>query len=86
MKTPAKDLAACYTRLFKSEDGRRVLADLLAKYPPDRPRFFDGQKLCTDATAAALRDGQSSVIWEITQAIELGRHSADSTTPTPCQP
>lgn len=66
----AKDMAAAYARLFLgSEDGKRVLADLLAKFPPDAARFdlTDPQPL-----KAAIRDGQATVTREVQSAIRLG--------------
>lgn len=66
----AKEMAAAYARLFLgSEDGKRVLADLLAKFPPDAARFdlTDPQPL-----KAAIRDGQATVTREVQSAIRLG--------------
>lgn len=66
-------LACAYLTVFSSDEGKRVLADLLAKYPPDRPRFDDGGVFNPDTHRAAFRDGQSSVTTEILGAIEAGK-------------
>lgn len=67
-------LACAYLAVFSSDEGKRVLADLLAKYPPDRPRFDDAGTFNPDAHRAAFRDGQSSITTEILAAMEAGRH------------
>jgi len=99
MKTDAKAhaLAAAYRRLFLSDDGRVVLADLTAKFGGHRPRNPELLRYIADpdpsrpvpracGVLATLIDGQASVILEITNAIEAGRYSADSNPNTPCQP
>lgn len=63
-----RHLAAAYSRTFGSDDGRRVLADLLTKFSPDRPRFFGH----SDAIRAAHIDGQCDVMREIQKAIAAG--------------
>lgn len=76
----ARDLSAAYCRLFTSEDGKRVLKDLLAKFPTDAPRFYGH----SDMVTAAKIDGRADVTREITQAIEAGSPiTGISTTPTP---
>lgn len=66
----AKNLAAAYARLFLgSDDGKRVLADLLAKFPPDAARF---DLASPEPLKAAIRDGQATVVREIESAIRLG--------------
>lgn len=78
---PSRDLAAAYSRLFASDDGQRVLKDLLAKFDPLRPRFLGH----SDAIQAAKIDGQCDVIREIREAMEAGssRTGIPSTQPTP---
>lgn len=66
----ARDLGCCYARVFlKDEDGKRVLADLLKKFPPNEACFdlADPQPL-----KAAIKDGQKTVTREIETAIRLG--------------
>lgn len=63
-----RELAAAYCRLFSTEDGKRVLANLMAKYSPDRPRFFNH----SDPVQAAKIDGQSDVLRDIRSAIAIG--------------
>ncbi|SKB08678.1 hypothetical protein SAMN02745166_04991 [Prosthecobacter debontii] len=64
------DLGKCYARVFLgSEDGKRVLADLLAKFPPNAVRFDLSNP---EPLKAALKDGQCSVINEIEQAVKHG--------------
>ncbi len=82
--TKANALAAAYRRLFLSEDGKAVLADLTAKFDPERPRFARGKQVCP--VTAAIIDGEGNVILEIRRAVEAGRYSADSNPDTPCQP
>ena len=66
----AAELAACYARVFLGDDdGKRVMKDLLRKFPPDRLRFPAGQG---SIEAAAVIDGQGSVMKEIQQAIKTG--------------
>lgn len=66
----AKDMAAAYARLFLcTDDGKRVLADLLAKFPPDAPRFDLSNP---EPLKAAIRDGQATVTREVQSAIRLG--------------
>jgi len=68
-KAKANELARCYARVFlSSADGRKVLASLTAKFPPDRLRFAEGRSTET----AAFIDGQASVLTEIQSAIKLG--------------
>lgn len=63
-----RELAAAYCRVFSTEDGKRVLADLLAKYSPDRPRFYQHSEI----VLAAKIDGQSDVLRDIRAAIATG--------------
>jgi len=92
--TKATGLAAAYRRLFKSEDGVTVLADLTEKFGGHRPRnpellryiaAADATKPVpiASSTIATLIDGQASVVQEILDAIEAGRHCPDS---SPTQP
>jgi hypothetical protein len=85
MNADQKELAACYTRCFGSEDGRRVYDDLKRKFGGQRPRYGDllrwiasGAKVqqprpCN--VTATLIEGQASVIAEIDDAIAAGKHS-----------
>lgn len=75
MSNPAKTLAATYYRVFNSEDGRVVLADLLGKFSPRRSRFQRGKQ--PDATLAAIIDGEANVLLEIEDAIAAGKYSPD---------
>jgi hypothetical protein len=67
-KAPARDLAAAYSRLFATDDGKRVLADLMAKFDPLRSRFGDHCELIL----AARIDGQCDVMREIREAMAAG--------------
>jgi hypothetical protein len=75
MKTPAQqqaadDLAKTYARVFLgSDDGKRVLADLLTKFPPDRARFDLANP---EPLKAAITDGQCTVTAEIKSALRQG--------------
>lgn len=64
------ELAAVYARVFGSEDGKRIMLDLVKKFGHSRPRFRLGEK--TGIVDAALIDGQCSVLKEIQDAIALG--------------
>jgi hypothetical protein len=64
----ARRLAACYRETFNSEPGRRVLADLLEHFPPDRARFSAATGF--DPIKAAVADGQS----QVTKHIESWRN------------
>lgn len=66
----ANDLASAYARVFLgSDDGKRVLADLLAKFPTARARFDLANP---EPLKAAIIDGQCTVIHEIETALRLG--------------
>ncbi len=67
-KQEARETAAAYSRLFSSEDGQRVLADLLKKFDPVAPRFFRHTCIVT----AAVIDGRSDVVRDILSAIRAG--------------
>ena len=67
--TAARELASVYARVFGSEDGARILADLRMKFGHHRPRFvFAGGR--HDSVAAAKIDGQCDVLREIEEAIK----------------
>lgn len=68
-KQAKAELAAVYARVFGSEDGKRVMLDLVKKFGHSRPRFKLGEK--TGIVDAALIDGQCSVLKEIQDAISL---------------
>lgn len=75
-----KDLASCYARVFLgSDDGRRVLADLLKKFPTSRARF---DLTNPEPLKAAITDGQCTVTREIEDAIKLGAKLAGIPYPT----
>jgi len=78
-KSKAAAVAAASARLFGTEDGRLVLADLVAKYAPDRPRFENEGRFDPDAYRAAFRDGQSTVVLEILAAVTAGNLSTNAT-------
>lgn len=72
----AKELAAAYARVFiGDEDGKRVLADLRAKFGSHRPRFSRSDAGRFDTIGAALIDGEAHVILEIENAIRIGAPS-----------
>lgn len=77
----ARDLAACYARVFLgSDDGKRVLADLKTKFPAERARF---DLTSPEPLKAALVDGQCAVTREIEDAIRLGAKMAGIPYPIP---
>lgn len=51
-----------YHRVFTSEDGKAVLANLKAYFRMNRPAFERSLTHAYDPIAAALRDGQREVI------------------------
>lgn len=67
----ARDLAGCYARTFSTDDGKRVLADLRAKFGVDQPVFIL-QRDRYDALAAALKEGERHVLSDIEKALKLG--------------
>jgi hypothetical protein len=67
-KAEARSLANAYRVCFSSASGKRVLEDLERKYSPDRPRFTGA---C--AVTAALRDGESNVVFNIRQAMRAAK-------------
>jgi hypothetical protein len=72
-ETESRALAACYARVFLGDDdGKRVLADLRAKFGLHRLTFTRGQPHRYDTTAAAIIDGERGVISEIEGALLLG--------------
>jgi|694.fasta_scaffold17186_5 hypothetical protein len=60
-----------YHRVFNSEDGRKVLANLRAYFRVDRPAFERSPMQRYDALAAALRDGQREVMLFIEHKLTL---------------
>jgi len=69
----AKELAACYARLFMgSDDGQRVLADLRRKFGVHRLVFHKGANGAFDAISAALSEGERRVLSEIEGALAAG--------------
>lgn len=69
-ETAARELAACYARVFLSdEDGKRVLADLRRKFGLQRLVFNRAENGRYDAIGAALIDGERRVISEIEEAL-----------------
>lgn len=72
-KIAAAETAACYARVFLGDDdGKRVWADLCAKFGMHRLVFNVGQGGRFDTIAAALIEGERHVISEITNALKLG--------------
>lgn len=71
-KVLAPKLAEAYRATFTTDAGKRVLADLRAKFGHDRPRFvFNGLGQDSPVTYAAKVDGQCDVLREIETAISL---------------
>lgn len=70
--TMAIDLAKAYKETFSTPAGKRVLADLLADFPPDRPPFSCNGAWSSDPVAAAFRSGQSTVTKQIVDAMQAG--------------
>lgn len=68
-------VAMCYFRLFSTPDGKKVLADLKAKFGEERPRFKRGGS--TAIQDAAIIDGECNVLREIRQAIEAGKNAKE---------
>ncbi len=75
----AKELAAAYSRLFATDDGKRVLKDLMQVFDPLRPRFYEH----SDTIQAAKIDGQCDVLRGIQRAIAAGTSITGIPTPTP---
>ncbi len=74
IKQSSNDLAMAYARAFLgSEDGKRVLADLKAKFPVNRSRFDLANP---EPLKAAIIDGQCTVIEEIETALRSGSQLA----------
>ncbi len=71
MQTPL-ELAKCYARLFATDDGARVLADLRRKFGLSRLVWSKGEQGRYDTIAAALTDGERRVMSEIENAIATG--------------
>ena len=67
--TAARELAAVYSRVFNTDDGKRILKDLAAKFNSDRSSFVAGG---FDTHKAAWFDGQAVVIREIREAVAAG--------------
>ena len=69
----AKELAACYARVFLgSDDGKRVLADLRQKFGLHRLVFARAEGGQIDIHAGLLIDGERRVLSEIEEALRLG--------------
>ena len=69
----ARETAAAYARLFLgSEDGKRVLADLRAKFGLERAVFVAGEHGKYDTISAALREGERHVMADIEAALRIG--------------
>lgn len=78
-KEKAQDLAACYARVFLgSEDGRRVLADLRAKFGLSRLVFPASGPI--DINRGLLTEGERRVMSEIENALAAGAPTQLSTT------
>ena len=70
---PARELAACYARVFLgSDDGKRVLADLRRKFGLSRLCFQRSDSGRFDYLSAAIVDGERRVLSEIEGALKLG--------------
>ncbi len=66
-----REMAACYLRVFSSDDGRRVLADLRGKFGLHRLTFHRKPDGTYDTHAAALLDGERRVMSEIEDALSF---------------
>lgn len=64
----AMQIASAYARVLSTPDGKAMLADLMRKFDPLRPRF-NGH---SDAIQAARIDGQCDVMREMRVAAETG--------------
>lgn len=71
-------LAASYAITFTGEHGARVLADLVAKFGHDRPRFSGDPRDRPNFTLAAMIDGECRVLREIEAAIKVGAPIANA--------
>ena len=67
----AERTAAAYARVFATDDGRHVLADLRAKFGHHRPRFHPRDRTLSTVTAALI-DGECNVLREIETAARTG--------------
>lgn len=79
MTTPQQvnELAMEYATVFLGTDtGKRVLADLLKKFPPNAASFDLARP---EPLSAAIKDGQKSVTREIEDAVRLGANLAGIT-------
>jgi len=70
-QTEARVMACAYARLFSSDDGKIVLEDLRRKFGHSRPRF-DRCENHHSTVAAALIDGECTVLREIEMAVKAG--------------
>lgn len=60
-----------FHRVFKSDDGRKVLAFLEAQFGTNNPAFLPKSDGSYDAIHAAVRDGQRSIIVQIAHILTL---------------
>ena len=58
-----------YHRLWSSEDGKKVFADLASVFRLKMPSFLPGQDGKFDPIAGAVRDGQKSVLLHIEEIL-----------------
>jgi hypothetical protein len=80
----ARELAACYARVFlAADDGKRVLADLRLKFGLDRPVFVRNESGQYDVASASLREGQRQVMMEIEEALKVGAPGRGLSEPKP---
>jgi hypothetical protein len=69
----AAAITLAYHRVFKSEDGKAVLADMRAAFGLHMPAFIPqtrGRHCEYDPTHAAIRDGQRQVVLHIDAKLE----------------
>ena len=92
LSAAAKELAGAYTRTFATEDGRRVLEDIQAKFCGHRLRNLElirwianpqGPAPSPSGVIATIIDGQASVVTDIAAGILAGKHDPDNTQPQP---
>lgn len=60
-----KEVVGLYRKIFKTEDGQKVLADLMSLCGMSRSSFS------TDATEMAFNEGQRSVVLRILKTVNI---------------
>lgn len=75
-----KEECDLFARLFSTEDGKRVLAILVAKEPPGAARFSVNGEFSNDPIRAAWKDGRASLIAWIHGRCKQGAYFTDTIT------